>query len=72
MTLKREKKPFLTMKNTIFQTPNYPIFPKVITQAMAFSDQKHGSTPLEKYDFKDFSTFSFYSQKRFHFSLQSQ
>ena len=32
---------------------------------MAFFDQKHELTPLEKCDFKDFETFSFYSQKGF-------
>ena len=43
-----------------------------LTQALAFFDQKHGVTPSEKWDFKDFETFCFCSQKRFHFSLQSQ
>ena len=68
MTLKREKKPFL--KSRIFGSPNYRIFPKGLTQALAFFDQKRELTPLEKCDFKDFETFRFYSQKRFHFSLQ--
>ena len=71
MTLKREKKPFLTMISRIFRSPNYPIFPKGLTQALAFFNQKHELTPLEKCDFKDFETFRFYSQKRFHFSLQN-
>ena len=37
----------------------------------AFFDQKHGLTPFEKCDYKDFETFSFYSQKRFFFSTNS-
>ena len=32
-----------------------------------FFYQKHGLTPLEKCDFNDFETISFYSQKRFLF-----
>ena len=46
MTLKREKKPFWTIKTT-FQSPNYHIFPKGLTQAMAFFDEKHGLTRLQ-------------------------
>ena len=38
---------------------------------LAFFDQKHELTPLKKCDFKDFEAFRFYTQKRFHFSLQS-
>ena len=34
---------------------------------IAFFYQKHGLTPLEKCDFKNFETISFYSQKRFLF-----
>ena len=39
---------------------------------IAFFYQKHGLTPLEKCDFKNFETISFYSQKRFLFYLQIQ
>ena len=37
---------------------------------MAFLDQKHGLTPLEKCDFWDFKKVFFYSQKRFFSSTQ--
>ena len=46
-------------------------FQRGLTQALAFFDEKHELTPLEKCDFKDFETFRFYSQKRFHFSQQN-
>ena len=67
MTLKREKKPFLTMISRIFRSPNYPIFPKGLTQALAFFDQKRELTPLEKCDFKDFETFRFIVKRVFIF-----
>ena len=45
---------------------------KQIKKTIAFFVQKHGLTPLEKYDFWDFQTVSFNNQKRFLFYLQSQ
>ena len=35
-----------------------------------FFDQKHGLTPLEKWDFWDFKRLTFYGQKRFLFFLE--
>ena len=43
MTLKREKKPFLTIKAEFVWRGG-----RGLTQALAFFDQKHGVTPLEK------------------------
>ena len=54
MTLKREKKPFLTIKNRIFQSLKYRIFPKGLTQALAFFNKKHALTCLQRSDFGDF------------------
>ena len=62
---------FFDYEKQNFSKSHYRIFPKGLTQGLAFFDQKHELTPLEKCDFKDFETFRFYSQKRFHFSLQN-
>ena len=48
------------------------MFSEKIMKKIPFFDQKHGLTPLEKCDFNDFETISFYSQKRFLFYLQIQ
>ena len=61
MTLKREKKPFLTIKNRTFQSLNYHIFPKGLTQALAFFNKKHAC--LQRSDFGDFEILNFLTQK---------
>ena len=61
MTLKREKKPFLTIKNRTFQSLKYHIFPKGLTQALAFFNKKHAS--LQRSDFGDFEILNFLTQK---------
>ena len=48
MTLKREKKPFLTIKAEFFWGGGVGVGGGRLTQALAFFDQKHGVTPLEK------------------------
>ena len=49
MTLKREKKPFLTIKaEFFFFGGGGERRGGGLTQALAFFDQKHGVTPLEK------------------------
>ena len=48
MTLKREKKPFLTIKAEFFFFGGGGGTGGVLTQALAFFCQKHGVTPLEK------------------------
>ena len=45
---------------------------KQIKLKLAFFDQKHGLTSLEKCDFNDFETIRFYSQNKFLFYLQMQ
>ena len=64
MTLKREKKPFLTIKNRTFRCPNYHIFPKGLTQALAFFNKKHALTCLQRSDFWDFEILNFSTQKQ--------
>ena len=64
MTLKREKKPFLTIKNRTFQSLNYHIFPKGLTQALAFFNKKHALTCFQKSDFWDFEILNFLTQKQ--------
>ena len=61
MTLKREKKPFLTIKNRTFQSLKYHIFPKGLTQALAFFNKKHAC--LQRGDFGDFEILNFLTQK---------
>ena len=63
MTLKREKKPFLTIKNRTFQSLKYRIFPKALTQALAFFNKKHALTCLQRSDFEDFEILNFLTQK---------
>ena len=63
MTLKREKKPFLTMKNRTFQSLNYHIFPKGLTQALPFFNKKHALTCLQRSDFGAFEILNFLTQK---------
>ena len=58
MTLKGEKKPFLTIKNRTFQSLKYHIFPK---QALAFFNKKHAC--LQRSDFGDFEILNFLTQK---------
>ena len=41
-----------------------------IKKNLAFFDQKHGLTPLEKLDFWDFEKFCFCSKKKFLFYLE--
>ena len=64
MTLKREKKPFLTIKNGTFQSLNYHFFPKGLTQALAFFNKKHALTCFQKSDFWDFEILNFLTQKQ--------
>ena len=61
MTSKREKKPFLTIKNRTFQSLKYHIFPKGLTQALAFFNKKHAC--LQRSDFGDFEILNFLTQK---------
>ena len=56
-------------KNVIFE--NLKIR-KQKKKTIAIFVQKNGLTSLEKYDFWDFHTVSFNTQKRFLFYLQSQ
>ena len=44
---KEREETFLDYKNRTFQSPNYHIFPKGLTQAMAFFNEKHGLTRLQ-------------------------
>ena len=61
MTLKREKKPFMTKKTRTFQSLKYHIFPKGLTQALAFFNKKHAC--LQRSDFGDFEILNFLTQK---------
>ena len=63
MTLKREKKPFMTIKNRTFQSLKYHIFPKGLTQTLAFFNKKHALTCLQRSDFGDFEILNFLAQK---------
>ena len=64
MTLKTEKKPFLAIKNGTFQSLNYHIFPKGLTQALAFFNKKHALTCFQRSDFWDFEILNFLTQKQ--------
>ena len=44
---KEREETFLDYKNRTFQSPSYHIFPKGLTQAMAFFNKKHGLTRLQ-------------------------
>ena len=72
MTFKREKKPFLTIKKHNFSKFQVSHFSKGVNHGFGQKMPMLGLNPPEKCDSQDFLTFSFSSQKRFHFSLQSQ
>ena len=66
------QKSFFFPSRTLLTLTSRVIFSEKIMKKIPFFDQKHGLTPLEKCDFNDFETISFYSQKRFLFYLQIQ
>ena len=66
------QKKFCFLSRTLLTLTSSLIFSEKKKEKIPFFDQKQGLTPLEKCDFRDFETFSFYNQKRFLFHLQSQ
>ena len=66
------KKKFFFLSRTLLPLLQVLFLAKKIMKRIAFFDQKHGLTPLEKCDFNDFETISFDNQKRFLFYLQVQ
>ena len=61
------QKGFLFLSRTLLTLTSRVIFSEKIMKKIPFFDQKHRLTPLEKCDFNDFETISFYSQKGFFF-----